>query len=100
MHATTHNYFKNLQVKTAKPFVDSKAPASHAYIHMHLRLKRKEFERQKKEIIQKNNRKLLENMTFIMQTTCRVDHKNNFYRRRRFIYFIVVPNTFGLLFVV
>ncbi len=75
--------------------VDNRTPRYDAYIHTRQRLKEM-AERERNRIIQRDNRKLLENMRKIMLSGGdRVDNKNFYHKRKRFfpciIIIIIVP---------
>ncbi|XP_052785251.1 sperm axonemal maintenance protein CFAP97D1-like isoform X1 [Mya arenaria] len=63
-------------VKEAQPMVDTKAPAT--YMHLHLKLKKLQLEEERLATIERDNRILLEKMSYIMRTRGRVDNRNNY----------------------
>lgn len=63
-------------VKEAAPMVDTKAPAT--YMHLHLKLKKLQLEEERLATIERDNRILLEKMSYIMRTRGRVDNRNNY----------------------
>lgn len=66
--------------------VDNRTPRYDAYIHTRQRLKEM-AERERNRIIQRDNRKLLENMRKIMLSGGdRVDNKNFYHKRKRFFF--------------
>lgn len=56
--------------------VDTKAPAT--YMHLHLKLKKLQLEEERLATIERDNRILLEKMSYIMRTRGRVDNRNNY----------------------
>ncbi|XP_054829151.1 uncharacterized protein CFAP97D2 isoform X2 [Eublepharis macularius] len=64
------------KVQAAKPVVDTSAPPT--YGHLLLKLKKLELEKDRLSIIERDNRLLLEKMSFIMRTTGRIDNKNDY----------------------
>lgn len=63
-------------VRDAQPMVDTKAPAT--YMHLHLKLKKLQLEEERLATIERDNRILLEKMSYIMRTQGRVDNRNNY----------------------
>ncbi|KAH3878390.1 hypothetical protein DPMN_002281 [Dreissena polymorpha] len=63
-------------VKEAQPMVDTRAPAT--YMHLHLKLKKLQLEEERLATIERDNRILLEKMSYIMRTRGRVDNRNNY----------------------
>lgn len=63
-------------VREAAPMVDTKAPAT--YMHLHLKLKKLQLEEERLATIERDNRILLEKMSYIMRTRGRVDNRNNY----------------------
>ncbi|CAC5413272.1 unnamed protein product [Mytilus coruscus] len=64
------------KVYTAKPMVDTRAPPT--YMHLHLKLKKLQLEEERLATIERDNRILLEKMSYIMRTRGRVDNRNNY----------------------
>ncbi|XP_071085022.1 sperm axonemal maintenance protein CFAP97D1-like [Haliotis cracherodii] len=64
------------KVKDAAPMVDTKAPPT--YMHLHLKLKKLQLEEERLATIERDNRILLEKMSYIMRTRGRVDNRNNY----------------------
>lgn len=62
------------KVAEAKPMVDTKPPPT--YIHLHLKLKKLQLEEERLATIERDNRILLEKMSYIMRTRGRVDNRN------------------------
>ncbi|XP_046543167.1 sperm axonemal maintenance protein CFAP97D1-like isoform X3 [Haliotis rubra] len=56
--------------------VDTKAPPT--YMHLHLKLKKLQLEEERLATIERDNRILLEKMSYIMRTRGRVDNRNNY----------------------
>ena len=69
-----------LQVRDAKPMIDNHPPET--YMHLHLKLKKRQVEEERHAIIQRDNRILLEKMSIIMKTQGRLDNRNNYQKRR------------------
>ncbi|PVD18561.1 hypothetical protein C0Q70_21111 [Pomacea canaliculata] len=63
-------------VYDAKPMVDTKPPPT--YMHLHLKLKKLQLEEERLAIIERDNRTLLEKMSYIMRTRGRIDNRNNY----------------------
>lgn len=61
-------------VAEARPMVDTKPPQT--YMHLHLKLKKLQLEEERLATIERDNRILLEKMSYIMRTKGRVDNKN------------------------
>jgi len=64
------------KVRDAAPMVDTKAPPT--YMHLHLKLKKLQLEEERLATIERDNRILLEKMSYIMRTKGRVDNRNNY----------------------
>lgn len=64
------------KVKDARPIVDTKAPAT--YVHLHLKLKKLQQEEERLATIERDNRILLEKMSYIMRTQGLVDNRNTY----------------------
>ena len=64
----------------ARPIVDTKAPQT--YMHLHLKLKKLQLEEERLATIERDNRILLEKMSYIMRTRGRVDNRNNYEYKR------------------
>ena len=69
-----------MQVKNAKPMIDTKPPET--YMHLHLKLKKLQMEEERQATVERDNRILLEKMAHIMRTKGRVDNRNNYQQRR------------------
>lgn len=63
-------------VKDAVPMVDTKPPRT--YMHLHLKLKKLQLEEERLATIERDNRILLEKMSYIMRTKGRIDNRNNY----------------------
>ncbi|XP_033760474.1 uncharacterized protein CFAP97D1-like [Pecten maximus] len=64
------------KVRTAHSMVDTKAPPT--YMHLHLKLKKLQLEEERLATIERDNRILLEKMSYVMRTQGRVDNRNNY----------------------
>lgn len=64
------------KVKSAKAVIDNKPPKT--YIHLHLPLKKLQIEEERLATIERDNRILLEKMSFVMRTRGRVDNRNDY----------------------
>ncbi|CAG5116833.1 unnamed protein product [Candidula unifasciata] len=64
------------KVRDAAPVVDTRPPAT--FLHLHLRLKKLQLEEERLSTIERDNRLLLEKMSYIMRTRGRVDNRNNY----------------------
>ncbi|XP_031556650.1 uncharacterized protein CFAP97D1-like [Actinia tenebrosa] len=64
------------KVKSAVAVIDNKAPKT--YMHLHLKLKKIQVEEETNATIQRDNRILLEKMSYIMRTKGRVDNRNDY----------------------
>lgn len=64
------------KVYTAQPMVDTRAPPT--YMHLHLKLKKLQLEEERLATIERDNRILLEKMSYVMRTRGRVDNRNNY----------------------
>nr|XP_022344438.1 uncharacterized protein C17orf105 homolog [Crassostrea virginica] len=71
---TTYYDEHRRKVRTAAPMVDTKAPPT--YMHLHLKLKKLQLEEERLATIERDNRILLEKMSYIMRTRGRVDNRN------------------------
>ena len=67
-------------MRDAKPMIDNKPPET--YMHLHLKLKKRQVEEERNAIIQRDNRILLEKMSIIMRTKGRLDNINSYNKRR------------------
>lgn len=56
--------------------VDTRAPPT--YMHLHLKLKKLQLEEERLATIERDNRILLEKMSYVMRTQGRVDNRNNY----------------------
>lgn len=73
---TTYYNEHRQKVRDAVPMVDTKAPPT--YMHLHLKLKKLQLEEERLATIERDNRILLEKMSYIMRTRGRVDNRNNY----------------------
>ncbi|XP_005109964.1 uncharacterized protein CFAP97D1 isoform X2 [Aplysia californica] len=73
---TTYYDEHRRKVRDAVPMVDTKAPPT--YMHLHLKLKKLQLEEERLATIERDNRILLEKMSYIMRTRGRVDNRNNY----------------------
>lgn len=64
------------KVQSAKAVIDNKPPQT--YMHLHLKLKKLQVEEERLATIERDNRILLEKMSFVMRTQGRVDNKNDY----------------------
>lgn len=62
------------KVHSAKAVIDNKPPQT--YMHLHLKLKKLQVEEERLATIERDNRILLEKMSYIMRTKGRVDNHN------------------------
>ena len=69
-----------LQVRNAKPMIDTQPPKT--YMHLHLKLKKMQMEEERLATVQRDNRILLEKMAHIMTTNARMDNRNDYKHRR------------------
>lgn len=60
--------------------VDNKPPQT--YVHMHLKMKKLQLEEERLSTIERDNRILLEKMSFVMRTRGRVDNRNDYQYKR------------------
>lgn len=64
------------KVQSAKAVIDNKPPQT--YMHLHLKLKKLQVEEETLATIERDNRILLEKMSFVMRTRGRVDNRNDY----------------------
>lgn len=64
------------RVRDAAPMVNTRAPQT--YMHLHLKLKKLQLEEERLATIERDNRILLEKMSYIMRTRGRIDNRNNY----------------------
>merc|ERR1712055_348476 len=64
------------KVHTSKAMIDNHAPET--YMHMHLKLKKLQMEEERLAVVERDNRILLEKMSYIMRTKGLVDNWNNY----------------------
>merc|ERR1712048_1291067 len=64
------------KVDSAGAVIDNKPPQT--YMHLHLKLKKLQLEEERLATIERDNRILLEKMSYIMRTRGRVDNRNNY----------------------
>lgn len=60
--------------------IDNKPPQT--YMHLHLNLKKLQMEEERRGVVERDNRILLDKMACIMQTKGIVDNVNNYKQRR------------------
>lgn len=84
-----------MQVKDAKPIVDTKPPKT--YMHLHLKLKKIQMEEERQAIADRDNRILLEKMAHTMKTKGLVDNRNDYKHRRYVLYTDAVHSTDWLM---
>ncbi|XP_064394176.1 uncharacterized protein LOC135341524 [Halichondria panicea] len=63
-------------IRSAKPMVDTKAPAVRG--HVTSKLKKKQLQKERTDVIDRDNQTLLKKMQHIMNTGGQVQHKNTF----------------------
>lgn len=73
---TTYYEEHRRKVRDAAPMVDTKAPQT--YMHLHLKLKKLQLEEERLATIERDNRILLEKMSYIMRKGGRLDNKNDY----------------------
>ena len=64
------------QVDSAGAVIDNKPPQT--YMHLHLKLKKMQLEEERLATVERDNRILLEKMSYIMHTKGRVDNRNDY----------------------
>ncbi|KXJ26223.1 uncharacterized protein CFAP97D1 [Exaiptasia diaphana] len=64
------------KVRSATAVIDNKPPKT--YMHLHLKLKKLQCDEERNATIERDNRILLEKMSFIMRTRGRVDNRNDY----------------------
>ena len=84
-----------MQVKDAKPIVDTKPPKT--YMHLHLKLKKIQMEEERQAIVDRDNRILLEKMAHTMKTKGLVDNRNDYKHRRCVLYTNALHSTDWLM---
>ncbi|XP_039274306.1 sperm axonemal maintenance protein CFAP97D1-like [Styela clava] len=62
------------KVMQAKPVIDNRAPET--YMHLHLKLKKLQMEEERLAMVERDNRILMEKMSYTMRTKGRVDMWN------------------------
>ncbi|XP_037663555.1 uncharacterized protein CFAP97D2 isoform X2 [Choloepus didactylus] len=67
------------KVQNARPLVDTHAPPM--FRHLHLKLKKLKLEEERLSIIDRDNRLLLEKMSYIMRTKGHTDNRNDYKHR-------------------
>ncbi|XP_062983737.1 uncharacterized protein CFAP97D2 [Elgaria multicarinata webbii] len=72
--ATYEEHKKKIQ--TAKPVIDTSTPAT--YGHLHLKLRKLKLDQERLSVIERDNRLLLEKMSYIIRTRGRIDNKNEY----------------------
>ncbi|XP_044284481.1 uncharacterized protein CFAP97D2 [Varanus komodoensis] len=72
--ATYEKHKKKIQ--TAKPVIDTSTPPT--YGHLHLKLRKLKLDRDRLSVIERDNRLLLEKISYIIRTTGRIDNKNEY----------------------
>ncbi|XP_076991244.1 uncharacterized protein CFAP97D2 [Tamandua tetradactyla] len=68
------------KVQNAKPQVDTHAPPT--FCHLHLKLKKLKLEEERLSIIDRDNRLLLDKISYIMRTKGQTDNRNDYKHRR------------------
>ncbi|XP_064124684.1 uncharacterized protein CFAP97D2 [Loxodonta africana] len=68
------------KVQNAKPLVDNQAPLT--FSHLYLKLKKLKLEEERLSVIDRDNRLLLEKMSYIMRTKGLTDNRNDYQHRR------------------
>jgi len=71
--------FHRKMVDTAAPMIDNKPPKT--YMHLHLKLKNLQLEEQRIAEVERDNRILLEKMSYIMRTKGIVDNRNDYQQK-------------------
>lgn len=64
------------KVHQAEAVIDNHAPKT--YLHLHLKLKKMQIEEERLATVERDNRILLEKMSYIMRTKGRVDNRNDY----------------------
>lgn len=64
------------KVDSARPVIDNRPPET--YLHMHLKIRKLQMEEERLAMIERDNRILLEKMSYIMRTKGSVDHLNEY----------------------
>jgi len=64
------------KVHSASKVIDNGPPRT--YMHLHLKLKKMQLEEERLATVERDNRILLEKMSFIMRSTPRVDNRNKY----------------------
>lgn len=64
------------KVYSATQVIDNKPPQT--YMHLHLKLKKMQLEEERLATVERDNRILLEKMSYIMRSTPRVDNRNKY----------------------
>ncbi|KAJ8383528.1 hypothetical protein AAFF_G00219780 [Aldrovandia affinis] len=75
----THYEMHMKKVQSAKPTVSTAPPQT--YSHLQLKMKKLTLEEERMSIIQRDNKMLLEKISFIMRTTGRIDNRNYYENR-------------------
>ena len=73
---TTRYDMHRKKVHQAEAVIDNHAPKT--YLHLHLKLKKMQIEEERLATVERDNRILLEKMSFIMRTKGRVDNINDY----------------------
>jgi len=73
---TTYYDEHRRKVRDATSMVDTRAPQT--YMHLHLKLKKLQLEEERLATIERDNRILLEKMSYIMRTRGRIDNRNDY----------------------
>lgn len=73
---TTRYDMHRKKVHQASAVLDNHAPKT--YLHLHLKLKKMQIEEERLATVERDNRILLEKMSFIMRTKGRVDNRNDY----------------------
>lgn len=67
------------KVHTSRAVIDNHAPET--YMHMHLKLKKLQVEEERLAVVERDNRILLEKMSYIMRTKGLVENWNKYHQR-------------------
>jgi len=76
---TTRYDMHRKKVHQAEAVIDNHAPKT--YLHLHLKLKKMQIEEERLATVERDNRILLEKMSFIMRTKGRVDNRNDYHHK-------------------
>lgn len=73
------HFHLNFQVLTSQAVIDNRPP--HTYMHIHLKLKKLQVEEERLAVVERDNRILLEKMSWIMRTKKGFQHPTYIKRR-------------------